>query len=117
MRARLPGLRKKNGRFTSNSTAPLCRLKQKARLDTLANVLKSDQSVKEAKIVGYADRIGSVSYNEQLSQKRAETVRDYLIAHRIHECARYRNALGWKIRAFHQLPRQEARSQLIALPA
>jgi outer membrane protein OmpA-like peptidoglycan-associated protein len=52
----------------------------KGRLDTLANVLKSDQSVKEAMIVGHADRIGSVSYNERLSQKRAETVRDYLVA-------------------------------------
>jgi outer membrane protein OmpA-like peptidoglycan-associated protein len=52
----------------------------KDRLNTLANVLKSNESVKEAKIVGYTDRIGSVSYNERLSQKRAETVRDYLIA-------------------------------------
>lgn len=51
----------------------------KERLDTLAEVLKSDQSVKEAKVVGYADRIGSVSYNDRLSQKRAEAVRDYLI--------------------------------------
>lgn len=52
----------------------------KERLGTLANVLKSDESVKDAKVVGYADRIGSDSYNEKLSQKRAETVRDYLIA-------------------------------------
>jgi outer membrane protein OmpA-like peptidoglycan-associated protein len=51
-----------------------------ARLDTLANALKTDQSVKEARIVGYADRIGSIPYNDRLSQKRAETVRDYLIA-------------------------------------
>ncbi len=52
----------------------------KQHLGTLANVLKADESVKEAKIVGYADRIGSASYNEKLSQKRAETVRDYLVA-------------------------------------
>jgi outer membrane protein OmpA-like peptidoglycan-associated protein len=50
------------------------------RLGTLARVLKSDQVVKEAKIVGYADRFGSVSYNERLSQNRAQAVRDYLIA-------------------------------------
>ena len=50
------------------------------RLDTLVDALKADQSVKEARIVGYADRIGSLSYNEKLSQKRAETVRDYLFA-------------------------------------
>ncbi len=52
----------------------------KQRLDTLASVLKADQSVKDAKIVGYADRIGSISYNEKLSQNRAKVVRDYLIA-------------------------------------
>lgn len=50
------------------------------RLDTLARALKSNERIKEAKIVGYADRIGSVPYNQRLSQKRAETVRDYLIA-------------------------------------
>lgn len=52
----------------------------KLRLDTLAQVLKSNQSINEARVVGYADRIGSPSYNERLSQKRAETVSDYLIA-------------------------------------
>ena len=52
----------------------------KERLDTLANALKTDQSVQDASIVGYADRIGSIAYNDRLSQKRAETVRDYLIA-------------------------------------
>ena len=51
-----------------------------ARLNALVGALKADQSVKEARIVGYADRIGSLSYNERLSQKRAETVRDYLFA-------------------------------------
>lgn len=51
----------------------------KTRLNTLASALKTDQNVKEAKIIGFADRIGSNAYNEQLSQKRAETVRDYLI--------------------------------------
>ncbi len=52
----------------------------KQHLDTLARVLKSNESIKEAKIVGYADRIGSPAYNQKLSQKRAETVRSYLIA-------------------------------------
>jgi OOP family OmpA-OmpF porin len=50
------------------------------RLNTLISALKADQSVKEAKIVGYADRIGTDTYNDKLSQKRAETVRDYLFA-------------------------------------
>ncbi len=55
-------------------------LEAKERLDALANALKTDQSVQDARLVGYADRIGSLAYNDKLSQKRAETVRDYLIA-------------------------------------
>ena len=51
----------------------------KERLNALASMLKADQSVKESKVVGFADRIGSNDYNQQLSQKRAESVRDYLI--------------------------------------
>lgn len=50
------------------------------KLDTLANTLKSEQDVKEAKIVGYADRIGSANYNQRLSQKRAEAVKNYIIS-------------------------------------
>ncbi|MDD4617028.1 MAG: OmpA family protein [Alphaproteobacteria bacterium] len=51
----------------------------RARLDTLADILKSDQTVKEARIVGYADRIGTISYNEKLSQARANAVKNYLV--------------------------------------
>ena len=61
--------------FNKSSLTP----EAKERLNTLASTLKADQSVKEAKIVGFADRIGSNAYNERLSQKRAESVRDYLI--------------------------------------
>lgn len=51
-----------------------------AKLDSLSNLLRGDKDVKSLSIVGYADRIGSRSYNEQLSKKRAMSVRDYLIA-------------------------------------
>jgi outer membrane protein OmpA-like peptidoglycan-associated protein len=51
------------------------------RLNTLAVTLHSDTNVKGARIVGYADRIGSTSYNEQLSKRRAENVRGYLVDH------------------------------------
>jgi len=51
----------------------------KQRLDTLALKLKSDNNVKGARIVGYADRIGSPGYNEMLSKKRAENARRYLV--------------------------------------
>jgi outer membrane protein OmpA-like peptidoglycan-associated protein len=49
------------------------------RLDTLSNDIKSRDDVRDALVAGYADRIGTGSYNERLSQKRAEAVKDYLI--------------------------------------
>ncbi len=52
----------------------------KARLDTLATNLRSESRVKDARIVGYADRIGNSGYNEKLSKKRAETVKNYLVS-------------------------------------
>jgi len=64
--------------FNFNSAALMPEAKE--RLDTLANALKSNASVKDAIVIGYADRIGGASYNQQLSQKRAEKVRDYLVA-------------------------------------
>ncbi len=48
------------------------------KLDSMARVLQSAQDVKHAMIVGYADRIGNAQYNQQLSAKRAQTVKDYL---------------------------------------
>ncbi|MEJ0063914.1 MAG: OmpA family protein [Alphaproteobacteria bacterium] len=52
----------------------------RGKLDTLASILKSDDQVQSAKIVGYADRIGNAKYNDKLSQKRAKAVSDYLVA-------------------------------------
>lgn len=49
-----------------------------AKLNTLAEGLKSDSQVREAKVVGYADRIGNESYNDALSQRRAGAVKNYL---------------------------------------
>lgn len=49
-------------------------------LNTLAETLKSDDQVRQARIIGYADRMGTASYNEALSKKRANAVRNYLIA-------------------------------------
>jgi len=54
--------------------------KTKAQLDTLAATLKSAKDIEAAKIVGAADRIGGTKYNDELSEKRANAVRDYLIA-------------------------------------
>src|SRR5690606_4708796 len=49
-----------------------------ARLDSMAQALREAQDVRSADIVGYADRIGSTSYNTALSKQRAETVKAYL---------------------------------------
>lgn len=50
----------------------------KTKLDSVAAKLSAASSVRGADIVGYADRIGSNSYNVALSEKRAKAVHDYL---------------------------------------
>jgi OOP family OmpA-OmpF porin len=40
----------------------------------------SDKDVKAVIVVGYADPIGSDSYNQKLSERRAQTVKEFLIA-------------------------------------
>ncbi len=50
----------------------------RAKLDSLLGILKSDKEIQSVSIVGYADRIGSHSYNQALSRKRALSVKDYL---------------------------------------
>lgn len=53
------------------------------KLNTLTAAIKADTQFKDARIVGYADRIGSTSYNEKLSEKRAQAVQSYLVQHNI----------------------------------
>lgn len=48
------------------------------RLDTLVAKLKRYPTVIDVQVVGYTDRIGSNAYNKRLSEKRAQTVADYL---------------------------------------
>lgn len=50
----------------------------KAKLDQLVRDLKQADDVTGIRIEGYTDRLGSDSYNRQLSAKRAETVKRYL---------------------------------------
>lgn len=47
-------------------------------LNTLSDVLRSSKDVRRAHIVGYADPIGTATYNEALSERRAETVKNYM---------------------------------------
>jgi OmpA-OmpF porin, OOP family len=51
-------------------------------LDDLARQL-TEADYQKIDIVGHADRIGRAKYNQQLSEKRAKAVREYLAAHGI----------------------------------
>lgn len=51
-----------------------------AELDALAVAIKQTGMIKQITILGYTDYLGSKRYNQLLSQARAQTVRDYLIA-------------------------------------
>jgi OmpA-OmpF porin, OOP family len=59
---------------------PNLRSEGKARLDNLAARLKSMSGVEAIKLTGHADRLGSDNYNQRLSERRAETVKNYLIS-------------------------------------
>ncbi len=53
---------------------------ERQKLDSLANELKSMDDISGVNIVGYADRIGTDSDNERLSEQRAVVVEKYLRA-------------------------------------
>lgn len=50
---------------------------EKQKLTVVAEVLKK-YNIRAVKIVGYTDRIGSDAYNDKLSERRANEVRNYL---------------------------------------
>jgi len=50
----------------------------KMELDALADKITRDTRVVDVKIVGHTDSDGTEAYNQQLSVRRATTVRDYL---------------------------------------
>lgn len=56
------------------------RLGGRAELDRVAETLKSRGADAQMRVVGHTDRLGSDSYNLGLSQRRADTVRSYLIS-------------------------------------
>ena len=53
----------------------------RTRLGGLVAKIKAAGGVEGGELIGYADHIGTPSYNEKLSKKRAETVRAFLAAH------------------------------------
>lgn len=48
------------------------------KLDEIASVLNGNKEIGDVVITGYTDRIGSVPYNQQLSEQRALSVKEYL---------------------------------------
>lgn len=56
----------------------------RAQLDELVQKLNAHSAmVQSVRVLGYTDRLGSDAYNDNLSQKRADTVRSYLVSHGI----------------------------------
>ena len=51
----------------------------KAKLDEFAEKVKHFDKLKAIRIIGHTDRLGDDNYNQALSERRAETVRRYLI--------------------------------------
>ncbi|MYN41910.1 OmpA family protein [Duganella sp. FT109W] len=62
------------------------------KLDEIANVLNNNSSIDNVVISGYADRLGSDKYNQKLSERRANAVKDYLVGKGI--AANRLNAVG-----------------------
>jgi outer membrane protein OmpA-like peptidoglycan-associated protein len=49
------------------------------KLDQIAAVMNGNPQIGNVRIIGYTDRLGSQSYNQGLSQRRADAVKGYLI--------------------------------------
>lgn len=54
---------------------------EQGKLNSLIKALRDAKEVESVDIVGHTDRIGSNSYNDKLSRKRANAVRAYLARH------------------------------------
>jgi OOP family OmpA-OmpF porin len=52
---------------------------QHVELEQLTTSLKASAEPQEVKIVGYTDRLGSEQYNQSLSERRAEAVKNYMV--------------------------------------
>jgi len=49
------------------------------KLDEIANLLTANPSIEQVVITGYTDRLGNPRYNQKLSERRAQAVKDYLV--------------------------------------
>ncbi|WP_175402826.1 OmpA family protein [Mangrovivirga cuniculi] len=80
--------------FNFNFATDQAQLQQKDKetLDELVELMKSDSSL-QVKIEGHTDDVGTEEYNIKLSERRAESVADYLISNGIMESRI--EFLGW----------------------
>lgn len=86
----------------------------RAKLDELARQLLEWEKRGESRIhlVGHTDRLGSHEYNMTLSQRRAETVRTYLISRGVN-AATISAAGAGKLQQIHQCSDNQPRQALI----
>lgn len=59
--------------------------KGKRDLDSLMLELRKFKSINSIQILGYTDRLGTQSYNQNLSDERAKLIKQYLINHGVNE--------------------------------
>ena len=50
------------------------------KLDDIAKLLNENSGISNVVITGYADRLGNDKYNQKLSERRANAVKDYLVS-------------------------------------
>lgn len=65
----------------------------KSEINKIAEQLRQQDTLETITVAGHTDRLGSVAYNNDLSQRRAETVREALISNGID--AQLINAVGY----------------------
>ncbi|AYQ91792.1 membrane protein [Burkholderia gladioli] len=66
----------------------------KAELDRDIARIKRHRAVSGIEIVGHTDRIGSAEFNQSLSLARANTVRDYMVAHGLAQTSIHTSGVG-----------------------
>ena len=86
----------------------------KSKLDWLIVRLKEYQRIDSIDISGFTDRLGSDKYNKALSQTRADTVRDYLLAGGVKASIMRATGFGKSDTAGSQCPFGMERVKLIA---
>ncbi|CAG9238574.1 Outer membrane protein A precursor [Paraburkholderia tropica] len=83
-------------------------------LDGAVARIGKHQAVSAVRVVGHTDRIGADSLNQRLSLARANTVRDYLLAHGVHADVIHAEGVGASQSVTH-CPAGEGRAVIACL--